>query len=121
MPGRFNFARGSYLTGWKGVQFTGLLLTVPRPGAEISARLGRSEEELRKVVETTVNRRNDIVHRADRKDLGSDEPQQDIAFSWALQAVETVRLVCVCLDELVTERLAKLREGDPILPTKESA
>jgi hypothetical protein len=110
----------TYLTGWKGIQFTGLLLTIPRPGSEIATRLGRAEEELKKIVEATVLRRNDIVHRADRKDLGSDDPQQHIIYSWALQAVETIRLVCTCLDELVAERLEKLRQGEPVLPARGS-
>jgi hypothetical protein len=94
-------------------------LTVPRPGTELAARLERDEKELKKVVESTVLRRNDIVHRADRKDLGADDAQQDISFSWALQAVETIRLVCTCLDELVSERLQKLRQGAPVIPVKE--
>jgi hypothetical protein len=110
----------TYLTGWKGIQFTGLLLTLPRPGDDIASRLDRTEEELKKIVEATVNRRNDIVHRADRRDVGGDDPQQDIAYSWALQAVETVRVVCTCLDELVSERLEKLREGEPVLPPRGS-
>jgi hypothetical protein len=109
----------TYLSGWRGIQFTGLLLTVPRPGTELAARLERDEKELKKVVESTVLRRNDIVHRADRKDLGADDAQQDISFSWALQAVETIRLVCTCLDELVSERLQKLRQGAPVIPVKE--
>ncbi len=110
----------TYLSGWKGIQFTGLLLTVPRPGSEIATRLVRDENELKKMIEMTVKRRNDIVHRADRQDLGSDDPQQDIVFSWALQAVETIRLVCTCLDELVAERLGKLRQNEPVLPARES-
>jgi hypothetical protein len=109
----------TYLSGWKGIQFTGLLLTVPRPGTDLAIRLGRDEKELKKIVEATVLRRNDIVHRADRQDLGVDDVQQDISFSWALQAVETIRLVCTCLDELVSERLQKLRQGTPVIPAKE--
>jgi hypothetical protein len=109
----------TYLSGWKGIQFTGLLLTVPRPGSDLAGRLGRDEKELKKIVESTVLRRNDIVHRADRQYLGVDDAQQDISFSWALQAVETIRLVCTCLDELVSERLQKLRQGTPVIPAKE--
>lgn len=110
----------TYLSGWRGIQFTGLLLTVPRPGSEIADRLVRDESDLKKMIEMAVKRRNDIVHRADRQDLGGDEPQQDIKFSWALQAVETIRLVCTCLDELVAERLEKLRQNEPVLPAKET-
>ena len=115
--GHLKFA---YLSGWRGIQFTGLLLTVPRPGSEIATRLGRDETDLKKMIEMTVRRRNDIVHRADRQDLGSDDPQQDIVYSWALQAVETIRLVCTCLDELVAACLAKLRQNEPMLPARES-
>ena len=109
----------TYLSGWRGIQFTGLLLTVPRPGNELASCLGRDEKELRKIIEATASRRNDIVHRADRQDLGSDDTQQDISYSWALQAVETIRLVCTCLDELVSERLHKLRQDTPVIPAKE--
>jgi hypothetical protein len=108
----------TYLSGWRGIQFTGLLLTIHRPGTEIAGRLGRDEKELKKIVEATVLRRNDIVHRADRQDLAVDDAQQDIRFSWALQAVETIRLVCTCLDELVSERLQKLRQAPPVIPAK---
>lgn len=108
----------TYLSGWRGIQFTGLLLTVPRPGQELASRLGRNEEELKRIVEATCSRRNDIVHRADRKDLGVESDQQDISYSWALQAVDTIRLVCTCLDELVAARLQRLRECTPVIAVK---
>jgi hypothetical protein len=110
----------TYLSGWRGVQFTGLLLTVPRPGQELAARLERGEEELKRIVEATCSRRNDIVHRADRKDLGVESDQQEISYSWALQAVETIRLVCICLDEVVSERLQRLRQGTPVIAAREN-
>lgn len=113
------YLKFKYLTGWSGIQFTGLLLTVPRPGNDLATRLGRQETELKKIVEDTTNRRNDIVHRADRPDLGVDDAQQDISYSWALQAVETIRLVCTCLDEMVSERLQKLRQGAPVIALRE--
>lgn len=109
----------TYLSGWRGIQFTGLLLTVPRPGTDLASRLGRDEKELKKIVDFTILRRNDIVHRADRQDLGVDNSQQEISFSWAMQAIETIRLVCICLDELVAERLQKLRQGTPVIAAKE--
>jgi hypothetical protein len=109
----------TYLTGARGVQVTGLLLSVPKPWSEISKHLSRDEKELKKTIETTVSRRNDIVHRADRTDLESDIPQQEISYSLAYQSVETIRVVCLCLDELVEERLAQLRQGTPVLAAKE--
>lgn len=113
------YLKYTYLSGWKGIQFTGLLLTVPKPGSSIAAKLERMEDELKKTIETAVSRRSDIVHRADRPELGEDVEQNEISYSWALQAVETIRLVCICLDELVGERLQKLRQGTPIIPAKE--
>jgi hypothetical protein len=115
------YLKFTYLTGWKGIHFTGLLLTVARPGVDLAARLGRNEKELKKIVDDTGLRRNDIVHRADRPDLGVDDAPQDISFSWALQAVETIRLVCTCLDELVAERLQKLRQSAPVIPPRDQA
>jgi hypothetical protein len=113
------YLKYTYLSGWKGVQFAGLLLTVPKPGSGIATKLERIEDELKKTIDSAVSRRNDIVHRADRPELGADVDQKEISYSWAPQAVETIRLVCTCLDELVSERLQKLREGTPVIAAKE--
>ena len=32
-------------------------------------------------------------------------PAQEISFTWAKHAVETIRIVCLALDDLVTSRL----------------
>ncbi|HEY1307293.1 MAG TPA: HEPN domain-containing protein [Vicinamibacterales bacterium] len=105
-----SFVNFSYLSGKRGIHVTGALLGIDSPWNEIAARLGRGEEELKKTLDDTVNRRNDIVHRADREKRLPDGPPQDIDYAWTRQAVDTVRVVCLCLDELVTERLKALRE-----------
>jgi hypothetical protein len=74
-------------------------------------RLKRGEEELKKTLDDAVNRRNDIVHRADREKKAPDGDPQEIGYAWSRQAVDTVRVVCLCLDELVMARLKELREG----------
>jgi hypothetical protein len=109
----------TYLTGARGVQVTGLLLSIPKPWAALAKRLNRDDKELRKTIETTVSRRNDIVHRADRSELEAEVEQQEITYSLAHQAVETIRVVCLCLDEIVAERLTQLRQGPPVLAAKE--
>ena len=37
-------------------------------------------------------------------------PAQEIVFPWAKQAVETIRVVCLALDDLVTTRLKELTQ-----------
>jgi hypothetical protein len=64
-------------------------------------------------LDATVRRRNDVVHRADRSQDDPAGDAQEIGFPWAKQAVETIRVVCLALDELVTSRLKQLREQAP--------
>jgi RiboL-PSP-HEPN len=105
-----SFVNFSYLSGKRGIHVTGALLGLDNPWKQIAERLGRGEEELKKTVDDTVNRRNDIVHRADREKKMPDGAAQEIGYAWTRQAVDTVRVVCLCLDELVTARLKELRE-----------
>ena len=78
-------------------------------GRRSPSGLRRDEEELKKTLDDTVNRRNDIVHRADREKKTPDGDAQEIGYAWTRQAVDTIRVVCLCLDELVDERLSELR------------
>ncbi len=98
----------AYLTGKRGIHVTGLLLDIEDPWKQIAGRLHRDMDELQSTVHATVNRRNDIVHRADRDRKSLDGEAQDIAYAWTTQAVDTIRHVCLCLDELVAERMAEL-------------
>ena len=105
-----SFVDFSYLSGKRGIHVTAALLGIENPWQRIAERLGRGEEELKKTVDDTVNRRNDIVHRADREKKQSDGPPQEICYVWTRQAVDTMRVVCFCLDELVAARLTDLRD-----------
>ena len=102
------FMQFKYLTKAKGVHVTGALLGIADPWSQIARHLNRDEQELRRTLNSTVNRRNDIVHRADRcqDDPGGDA--QPITFAWTQQAVDTINHVCLALDELVTARVAEL-------------
>ena len=100
----------SYLNGRRGVHVTGVLLGLENPWSLIAKQLGRAEEEIKKTLDTTVKRRNDIVHRADRSQEDPAGTSQDIGFPWAKQAVETIRVVCLALDDLVKGRLNELKQ-----------
>ena len=87
-----------------------MLLALDNPWQRIAQQLGRDEEEIKKTLDATVKRRNDIVHRADRSQDDPAGPAQEIGFPWAKQAVETIRVVCLALDDLVTSRLKELKQ-----------
>ncbi|APB32607.1 hypothetical protein GlitD10_0300 [Gloeomargarita lithophora Alchichica-D10] len=104
----------SYLSGARGIRVTALLLGLEKPWELIAKELGREEKEIRQTLEATMKRRNDIVHRADRS---QDEPTgtvQEIGYPWAKQAVETIRLVCLALDDLVVKRLKEIQQQNLI-------
>ena len=78
--------------------------------APLAKQLGRGEEEIKKTLDATMKRRNDIVHRADRSQDDPAGHAQEIGYPWARQAVETIRVVCLALDDLVTSRLKELKQ-----------
>ena len=100
----------SYLSGKRGIHVTGVLLNLDNPWGLIAEQLGRAEDEIKKTLDATVKRRNDIVHRADRSQDDPSGPAQEIGYPWAKQAVETIRIVCLALDDLVSSRLKELKQ-----------
>ena len=106
----------SYLSGRRGIHVAGALLALDDPWKNIAEQLGRQEEEIKKTLDATVKRRNDIVHRADRSQDDPSGAAQDIGYPWAKQAVETIRVVCLALDNLVTARLRELNEQGTVQP-----
>jgi hypothetical protein len=100
----------SYLNGTRGVHITGVLLALDHPWKRIAEQLGRDEADLKKMLNATVKRRNDIVHRADRSQDDPSGTAQEITFPWAKQAVETIRVVCLALDDLVSNRIKELKQ-----------
>jgi predicted house-cleaning noncanonical NTP pyrophosphatase (MazG superfamily) len=102
-----------YLSSKPGVHVAGTLLGLAKPWDQIAAHLGREKKELTAVLEATVNRRNDIVHRADR-DKGHPEGEpQAITFAQASQGADTIKHVCLAFDELVEGGLRELRGRQP--------
>lgn len=103
----------SYLSGKRGIHVAGVLLALDNPWGLIAQQLGRSEDEIKKTLDATVKRRNDIVHRADRSQDDPGGSPQEIGYPWAKQAVETIRVVCLALDDLVMGRLKDLKAQEP--------
>jgi len=99
----------SYLSGKRGIHVVGVLLGLENPWGLIANHLGRSEEEIRKTLDSAISRRNDIVHRADRSQKAPEGPAQEMTYPWAKQAVETIRVVCLTLDDLVASSIRKLK------------
>jgi hypothetical protein len=104
-------ANFKYLSSRKGIHVVGALLGLwdPKPWDAIALRLNRDKRELMNTLDDTVRRRNDIVHRADRPQTDPSGEAQMIAFAWTQQAVDTVKHICLALDELVTARIAELQ------------
>jgi len=109
----------SYLSGKRGIHVTGALLALENPWKKIAEQLGREQDEIKKTLDVTVKRRNDIVHRADRSQDDPSGDAQEIGYPWAKQAVETIRVVCLALDDLVNSRLREL--GAQIVPEAQGA
>ncbi|MBI3732786.1 MAG: hypothetical protein HY259_04930 [Chloroflexi bacterium] len=96
-----------YLSTRKGVAVVGRLHGLEKPWEQIVTHLGMNAErrEIMDTLDRTVTRRNDIVHRADRPQDNPDGEPQAITFAAAKQSVDTIRHICLALDELVVERI----------------
>jgi len=102
------FINFKYMSKDDGIHVAGALLGISNPWNEIATHLDRNEEELKKTLNDTINRRNDIVHRADRPQSNPGGDAQAISFAWTKHAVDAIDHVCLALDELVSARVAEL-------------
>ena len=107
-----------YLSTSKGVHVVGRLLGIENPWDRIVEHLGRNipekenapgKSELKSILDTTVERRNSIVHRGDRRADNPEGEPEEITFSSTRQSVDTVEHVCIALDELVTSNMEEYR------------
>lgn len=104
-----SFINFKYLSGSKGIYSVATMLSIDDAWNRISERLGQDVDSIKKQVDDTVSRRNDIVHRADRAQKRPDGEMQGISFAWSKQSVDTIANVCYALDELVDARLKELK------------
>lgn len=101
-----------FLGSAKGIHITGELLQLRKPWDALANHLGQDSESLRKTIDLTTRRRNDIVHRADRStDDPDSEAQQDVDPSQARYGVDIINSVCHALDELVDKRIKTLQSA----------
>lgn len=108
-----------YLSTSKGVHVVGRLLGIENPWDRVVEHLGRDSQpqqappgksELKAILDATVDRRNSIVHRGDRRMDDPEGEPEEITFAWTRQAVDTVEHVCIALDELVAAKMEEYRE-----------
>ena len=64
---------------------------------------------MKKTLDATVKRRNDIVHRADRSQDDPAGSRKRSAIAWTRQAVETIRVVCLASMIWSSSRLKELQ------------
>jgi hypothetical protein len=97
------------LSGRRGVHVVGVMFGVTEPLAIIASQLGKKASDLGKILDDIVARRNDIVHRADRNKLNMTGDPQPITLGFAMQTVDSIRHVIVCLDEMIQDQMRELR------------
>ena len=101
-------ANFKYLSSRKGIHVVGAILGLSSPWKQIGDHLNRDRRAMMDILEDTVHRRNDIVHRADRPRTDPGGEPQQITFAWTQQAVDTIKHICLALDELVAARVAEI-------------
>ncbi len=99
------FVQKKNLGSVAGLKTVGLLLGVPEPWNTVAAHLSRDRKELVRTVADAIERRNAIVHRADRDLNSPGMEKQSISFAWAQQAVDTIKHVCLGFDEIVSRHM----------------
>lgn len=97
-----------YLSGTKGTHVVGAFLGLEDPWKALAACLHRDAGDMQRIIDETVKRRNDIVHRADRSQQDPLGEQQSITYPWTQQAVDTIEHICYALDTLVAESVERL-------------
>ena len=104
-----SFVQKKNLGSVAGLKTVGLLLGVDDPWNSLAAHLHKERKDLTKTVGDAIERRNAIVHKADR-DLATDAlEKRPIAFAWTQQAVDTIKHICLGFDEIVTARMIEYR------------
>jgi hypothetical protein len=107
-----------YLSTSKGVHVVGKLLGLDNPWDRIVEHLGQKAEmqgtapvksELKAMLDATVERRNNIIHRGDHKVDDQEGEPEDIGFAWTRRAVDTVEHVCIALDELIAMKMEEYK------------
>lgn len=100
-----NYVKHKNLGAMQALETVGTLLGIEQAWKQVCVRLKRDEEETQKLLQTAIQRRNDIVHRADRDFDDDSLPRETISLAYAEQVVDSIKHVCRGFDELVNERM----------------
>lgn len=103
------FVQKKNLGSVAGLKTVGLLLGVADPWNSLAVHLSKERRDLTKTVNDAIERRNSIVHKADRNLDTENLEKQPIAFAWTQQAIDTIKHVCLGFDELVSARMEQHR------------
>ena len=104
------FVQKKNLGSVTGLKTVGLLLGMDSPWDQVAQQLNRERKDITNSVAECIERRNAIVHRADRKLDNADMDKEPIGFAWTRQAVDTIGHVCLAFDELVANRMRQFQE-----------
>jgi hypothetical protein len=94
----------------RGLKTVGLLLGLPDPWNTLAAHLKRERKDLTSTISGAIERRNAIVHKADRDFQSENLDRESISYSWAKQAVSTIESVCLGFDELIEKKIREYEE-----------
>ncbi len=109
-----NFERGT-LYDASSIEKIANVLTVRDFWAQISAKTGNPDNEIKRHIGEIIQRRNQIAHRADRPDENAETPEEQdghglraINYAWANTRVATAKNVVSAASEIFTSTLQQL-------------
>lgn len=109
-----DFCRTKTMTNDAAISASLALLGVDDPWTRIADRAGESATVLREKLKRVVNRRNDIVHRADRAARDPQGQVQAIDFVWAQNHVGAIRTVALACCDLARGKMDELIASAPM-------
>jgi hypothetical protein len=91
---------------------------------KVSDKLGKRQQDIKNEIDDIVKRRNDIIHRGDRKkNLTEIDPEiQNIEYSWTYSHVHAIKALILTTDEIIKSEFTPSppQEGVPTeVPTPE--
>lgn len=108
-----DYYKGETTSNERGIGVTMSLLGVDKPWERIATQAGEREQMLREKIRTVVNRRNSIIHRADRPISDLHGQPSPIDYVWTQNHVGAIKTVALACYELARERVRELSAEAP--------
>jgi len=109
-----NFERGT-LYDASSIENIAKVLTVTDFWAQVAAKTGNPDRDIKRHIAEIIQRRNQIAHRADRPDESADPPEEQdghglraINYAWANTRVATAKNVVSAASEIFSLTLQQL-------------